>query len=383
MTDKISKSIEPFQSLLCNTFKQTNKKAIEVLMMLACGHIFEIFTPNQLIQILCIDKNEVYDTIKSWSVWCFRKMFFIIGCHQALIAIRENISKSPATLSRLKITISVDDTVIDRLGKIISLTYNWYSGRHKKSVKGQNIIVITINVGDRIIPINIRPVGKQGRANTSKPQVFRSMIAEVVEFFKQNGIELTQFPITFDSWYGSDKLVEMLKKEGFNIILVHSKSNYVFTIDGDKKKLSAHKKDIQFDESAWGCKGTPVARKTAESPTFGKVILLFFRDGNNVRCVMAFGKKLRACEILSIWRQHHRVEQFFRRLKTDLQIHKMRMRCREGVHATIGIKLLAYLLMENLSATSGLTFHQIKIQAKREVGLSSFYREHFHSFMVA
>jgi hypothetical protein len=129
MTDKISKSIEPFQVLLCNTFKQTNKKAIEVLMMLACGHIFEIFTPNQLIQILGIDKNEIYDTIKSWSVFLFRKMFFIIGCNQALVAIRENISKSPATLSRLKITISVDDTVIDRLGKVISLTYNWYSGR--------------------------------------------------------------------------------------------------------------------------------------------------------------------------------------------------------------------------------------------------------------
>ncbi|MEK7396837.1 MAG: hypothetical protein AAB116_07850 [Candidatus Poribacteria bacterium] len=153
MTDKISKSIKPFQVLLSNTFKQTNQKAIEVLMMLACGHIFEIYTPNQLIQTLYLDKNEVYGTIKSWSVFLFRKMFFIIGCHQALTAVRENISKSPATLSRQKITISVDDTVIDRLGKVISLTYNWYSGRHKKSVKGQNIIVITINVGDRIIPI--------------------------------------------------------------------------------------------------------------------------------------------------------------------------------------------------------------------------------------
>ena len=175
----------------------------------------------------------------------------------------------------------------------------------------------------------------------------------------------------------------MLKKEGFDVLLIHAKGNYVFTIDGIKKKLSAHKKDIEFDESAWGCKGIPVARKAAESPTFGKVILLFFRDGKNIKCVMAFGKKLRAYEILSIWRQHHRVEQFFRRLKTDLQIHKMRMRCREGVYATIGIKLLAYLLMENLSATSGLTFHQIKIRAKREVDLCSFFREHFHSFMVA
>ena len=33
----------------------------------------------------------------------------------------------------------------------------------------------------------------------------------------------------------------------------------VFTIDGKKQKLSLHKKEIDLDDSAWGCKGIAVA----------------------------------------------------------------------------------------------------------------------------
>ena len=185
MTDKITKSLRPFQELFYTIFGWSSQQAIEILMMLACGHIFEIFTPNQLAQTLGIDKNKVYDAIRDWSIFLFRKMFLLVGCH--------------------------------------------------------------------------------------------------------------------------------------------------------------------LDDNVWGCDRIAVCRKEAVSPTFcssvgrrndiGKVVLLFFRDGSGIsakiKCIMAFGRKLRACEILSVWKQHHSIEQFWRRLKNDLQIHKVRMRGREGVHAMV------------------------------------------------
>jgi ribonucleotide reductase alpha subunit len=209
------------------------------------------------------------------------------------------------------------------------------------------------------------------------------MLYEVLSFFEQKGINLTSFPITFDSWYGSKKLVNMLREVGFTSILIHAKGNYVFEIDGKKQKLSVYKKQVKFGKSAWGCGDIPVVRKAAESPTFGKLILLFFKDGQNVKCIMVFGKKLRASKIISIWRQHHSVECFWRRLKTDIQIHRVRMRSREGVYAMIGIKIVAYLLMEQLSFRTGLTFQQLKVRAKREIDIYSFFSEHFHSLMAA
>jgi len=383
MIKKVTQSITFFQGLFNSTFTANSQYVIEVLLMLASGHIFDIFTPNQLVQTMGIDKNKVYSAIKEWSVFMFRKLLFVIGCYIASILIKYANSKSPSTLSRLGITLCVDDTVVDRTGKLISLTYNWFSGKHKKPIHGQNIIAITIKIGNRIIPLSVRPVSKQGRGNTSKPAIFKDMLSEVISFFKQKGIDLTRFPITFDSWYGSKKLVDMLSEAKFTTILIHAKGNYVFTIDGKKQKLSAHKKEIEFDESAWGCDGIPVARKAAESPAFGKVLLLFFKDGEKIKCVMVFGRQLRACEIMSIWKQHHSIECFWRRLKSDLQIHKVRMRDREGVYAMVGIKVVAYLLMEHLSAQTGLTFHQLKIQAKREIDICSFFSEHFHSLMVS
>jgi Transposase DDE domain len=382
MNDKINKSVEPFQEFLNDNFKQCSKESIEVLLMLAYGHMFDIFTPNQLIQTLNVDKNKVYDAINSWSIYHLRKLFLLAGFPETKKLIEDALTKSPATLSRMRITLCVDDTVVDRLGNLISLTYNWYSGKHHHVVKGQNIISITIKIGQRVIPLCIRPVGKQGRGNTSKPDIFRDMLRSVLELYKQEGIDLNRFPITFDSWYGSDNLIDILKEEGFDQIIVHAKSNYVFTIEGKKQKLSLHKPEIELNDSAWGCKGIPIARKEAESPTFGKVILVFFLDCSKVKCIMVFGRKLRASEAISIWKQHHSIEQFWRRLKHDLQIHRMRLQNRNGVYSMVGIKFLAYLVMEKLYALTGLTFQQIKNHAKREINICSFFREHFHLFPI-
>ena len=382
MIDKISKVIEQFQEFFDTNFTRCDQESVEILLMLAWGHMFDIFTPNQLAQILGIDKNKVYDAINSWSIYHLRKLFLNVGFAQVKELIAEALTKSPATLSRMRITLSVDDTVIDRMGKLMSLTYSWFSGRHHDVVKGQNIIAITIKIGERVIPLCIRPVGKQGRGNTSKPEIFRDMLHSVLELFQQEGINLNQFPITFDSWYGSDDLVKILKEAGFDQILIHAKSNYVFTIDGKKQKLSLHKKEIQLDDSAWGCKGIPVARKEAESPTFGKVILVFFMDCSKLKCLMVFGRKLRACEAISIWKQHHSIEQFWRRLKYDLQIHRMRLRGRQGVYAMVAVKLVAYLVMEKVSSMTRMTFQQVKNYAKREIDLCSFFSEHFHLFPV-
>ena len=51
--------------------------------------------------------------------------------------VAEILAKSPATLSRMRDTLSVDDTVIDRMGNVMSHTYSWFSGRHYDVVKGQ------------------------------------------------------------------------------------------------------------------------------------------------------------------------------------------------------------------------------------------------------
>jgi hypothetical protein len=49
-------------------------------------------------------------------------VFLIAGFSEVKKLIDYALTKSPATLSRTRITLCVDDIVIDRMGKLISLT---------------------------------------------------------------------------------------------------------------------------------------------------------------------------------------------------------------------------------------------------------------------
>ena len=136
------------------------------------------------------------------------------------------------------------------------------------------------------------------------------MMKEVLDFFDAQSIDIRKYPITFDSWYGSKKLIGILSDLGFMSILVHGKNNYVMTIKNKKFKLSVHKRSGQLQPKQWGC-DKPVCRVQATSPTFGACIVLFFLDMGKGRTRLVFGKPLRTCEALKIWSQHHGIEHFW------------------------------------------------------------------------
>ena len=73
------------------------------------------------------------------SLYLWQHLFVRIGCSIALEAIREVVSKSASTLSRLCIVISVDDTFVFRYGTDIAYTSNWWSSQAKQPMRGQNI----------------------------------------------------------------------------------------------------------------------------------------------------------------------------------------------------------------------------------------------------
>lgn len=76
---------------------------------------------------------------------------------------------------------------------------------------------------------------------------------------------------------------------------------------------------------------------------------MFFADGKRKRCMMSFSP-LRACEILRIWSQHHGIEEFWRNLKYLLGLSKMSLHARSRAYAGVGVKLLIYLLLDEMLA---------------------------------
>ena len=172
-------------------------------------------------------------------------------------------------------------------------------------------------------------------------------------------------------------LIEILSALGFTRILIHGKSNYVMEIDGETAKLSAHKKTVKLRSNQWGC-DKPVRRLRAKSPTFGELVLLFFLAHGKTQTMMVFGKPLRAAEILHIWSQHHGIEQFWRHLKTDMRLSAMSLHHRNGAYGSLGIEIISYLMIQQVSRSTRLTFHQIKLQLSGDRQMLSTISAHFH-----
>ncbi|MDE0426175.1 MAG: transposase [Candidatus Poribacteria bacterium] len=366
-----------FQSAFYATAPKMTSELAETLLLLSTGHLFGLYNPNQVADALSISKNKRYRDLKEMSLYQWKSLLVGVASTIAIEAIRQTESKSASTQSRRCITISVDDTNDPRYAKTLSYGYKWWSTQQKQAIKGRNILAITLKIGDVILPLNIRIVSKQGRGNTDKPTCFRTMIQEVLEVFDAQGIDLRKYPITFDSWYGSKTLIETLLDLGFTRILVHGKSNYVMEIDAKTAKLSAHKKTVKLLTQQWGC-DKPVRRFRAKSPTFRQLVLLCFSANAKTQTMLVFGRPLRAAETLHIWAQHHGIEQFWRHLKTDLRLSAMSLHHRNGAYGTLGIKVLSYLMIQQVSRSTRLTFHHIKLQLSGDRQLLSVIAAHFH-----
>lgn len=380
MRHKIIKSTIFFQALLSSYFQRITQQVVETLVLLCVCHLFGLYNPNQVADALKLPKARLYRTIGSLSLYHAKSLNLRLGCAMAVDFIKDAESKSASTQSRRRITVSVDDTNLPRDAETLSYCSNYYSRKHNTPIWCQNVLGITLKVGDSVVPLDMRLVSKQGRGNTDKPTLVMTMIKEVLDCFDAHGIDLRKYPITFDSWYGSRKLVDTLSELGFTSILVHGKNNYVMTIAETKAKLSAHKKNIELHADEWGC-DKPVYRVKAMSPTFGECIVIFFRDRGKIRTLLVFGKPLRTAEAMRIWSQHHGIEQFWRHLKTNLHVSAMSLQSREGAYVSLGIKVISYLMLLQISLSERRTFHQIQLQLTGERQILTDFITHFHTII--
>ena len=242
----------------------------------------------------------------------------------------------------------MDDSVIDRVGKRLRCTWSWYSGRWKKVVNGHNLLGIVLTINGKAIPIYLIFCSKQGRKNTDKPSLLISMLTRLKKEFANHNIDITNIPITMDSWYVSEPLKQQLYQLGFKKIVVVGKGNYVFKGDEFKGSASQWKQRVEYEKNSWGI-DVPAQRKTLFNNTFGQVNLLFFQKSSTRSFyLMDFSTiSLRSVEMWRIWKGHNLIEQFWKILKSVLGMGSMRLRG-DGLYMGLLIKAIAYLLMVSL-----------------------------------
>lgn len=362
-------------------FRRGNKEAFQTLMGLSVAHFFGCYNPKQLADFLGIPHQLLYQHLKTFSLYSLKAMLLKFMVHQAVERLKPVLDKSAATRSRAEITLTVDNSVIDRLGRLLRCTYSWYSGRWKQVVNGQDLLGIVLTVEGAPIPLHLLFCAKQGRANTNKPDLLMAMLEQLKDAFAQHGIDLTALPITLDSWFVSQELGNRLRQLGFTKIVLAGKGSYTFTIDKEKHLAAEWKKILPLSANQWGI-DVPALRLRAGSPTFGKVVLFFFQKSTTrAYYLIDFSRPaLRGAEIWHIWKPHQAIEQFWKILKSLLHIKDMQLPG-DGLYTALLIKVIAYLLAlrwKARKALSKLTLTQLMRKISREEDLRALLTEHFH-----
>ena len=371
-----------FFTIFHQEFRKNNGVAFETLMVLAVAHLFGFYNPKQLADFLDVPHQQFYAVLKDWSVYQVKKMLLCFMVKQVAEKLKPVMSKSAATRSRAGTTLSIDNSVIDRFGNLLRCTWSWYSGRYHKVIRGQDLLGIVFTIEHIALPLHLLFCPKQGRYHTTKADLLIFMLIQLKTAFLREGIDITQLPLTMDSAYASQALRERLHQLGFIDIIIAGKGNYVFTIDGQKWDASTWKKVLMLEEPKWGI-DVPSCRIRGYSPTFGSLMLFFFRKSTTRSYyVMNFSQRsLRGAEIWHIWKQHHVIECFWKTMKSIVQIRLMHLQG-DGLYTALLIKVFAYLLALRLQAQrifSKLTITEIMRNLRREEDLRDFLMTHFHA----
>jgi hypothetical protein len=371
-----------FFTLFHHEFRTNNPIAFEVLMVLAVAHLFGFYNPKQLADFLEVPHQNFYAELKHWSIYQVKKMLLRFMVKQAAEQLTPVMSKSAATRSRAGMTLSIDNSVMDRCGKLLRCTWRWYSGRYHKVIRGQDVLGIVLTIQHIALPLHLLFCPKQGRYHTTKADVLIFMLTQLKTAFLREGIDISQLPLTMDSAYVSQELRQRLHQLGFLDIIIAGKGNYVFTIDTQKWDASTWKKVLMLEEPKWGI-DVPSCRLWGSSPTFGSLILFFFRKSTTRSYyLMNFSQRsLRGAEIWHIWKQHHVIECFWKIMKSIFQLRSMHLQG-DGLYTALLIKVFAYLLALRLQAQgvfSKLTLTEIMRQLRREADLRDFLATHFHA----
>ena len=370
-----------FFALFHHEFRKGNLIAFEVLMALALAHIFGFYNPKQLADFLGVPHQKLYVQLKDWSVYYLKEMLIRFMVKLAVEHLKPVLNKSASTQSRAGMTLSIDNSVIDRFGKLLRCTWSWYSGRYHTVIRGQDLLGIVLTINQLAFPLHLLFCSKQGRYNTNKADLLISMLSHLKAAFDREGIDLTKIPLTMDSWFVSQPLRERLHRVGFTKIIIAGKSNYTFTIDGKKQDASQWKKDVVRHAPTWGI-DVPSSRVQGDSPTFGSITLFFFQKSTTRSYyLMNFSPvSMRGAEIWHIWKQHHLIEYFWKILKSIFHIRAMQLQG-DGLYTAWLIKVLASMLAIRLQAHrpfSKLTITQIMRHLSRDHDLTDWLTTHFH-----
>lgn len=359
---------------------QEREETVEVILLMIVGILYGLYNPNQVAEQLETNPKPLYEQLKQMSAHNWRgllKKMMMDAAREKLAKYRDS---SAATKSRQEASLSIDDSVVKRLGEMLSYVWAWYSGQYHQVKRGQDLLGIVLRIDGEIIPLSLVWVSKQGRGKTNKPDLLVKEMGALKEAFLQDGIDLTELGISFDSWWIGELFSEKLSEIEFTKQVICGKSHLILKVGKAKQSFAEHFLESKSKlKQGWGHK-IPAHRLKGLNPTLGQiVVILYDHPRSKAYSLVAPAQPLRTCEALRIWANHSSVETFWKRLKQWLGLGKMQLQGKRGAWADLTLRVLAYFFALPLLGTVVASLAKLSHLLRRKATFAQLIFEHFQS----
>jgi Transposase DDE domain len=262
-------------------------------------------------------------------------------------------------------TLSGDDTVLDKPysdpSKTTLIDYFW-SGKHKKVVKGINLITVYYTDPNGVsVPVNYRVNDK--RDGKTKHDYFREMVLEVMAWGLMPGI------ITADSWYACVETLTLLKHQEWGFLFA-IESNRLVSVEVSQEYRQVCHLEIPSTGRIVYLKQVGLVKvfRTVFKNEFRHYIV-FVPDSTTL-------ESFPESEFKRLHDHHWGIEQFHRAVKQVCNIERFFVRDHNAIHTHIFSALRAFVQLEFKRAAGDiLNWYQVKRNLFNPL-ISAFIQDH-------
>jgi putative transposase len=241
----------------------------------------------------------------------------------------------------------LDDSTLDKpYARQIGLVSRHWSGKHKRVVRGINLLTLLWTDGDRLIPTDYRLYDKE-RDGFTKNDHFRALLAVA----QARGFRPAC--VGFDSWYASLENLKAVREAGWR---------WLTQLKGNRLVNPAGAGNRPLAECAIAETGT---RVHLQGYGFVRVFRIVSPDGDTEHwatndLALAEGRRLQYAE----WAWG--IEEYHRGLKQHCGVERAQVRAARAQRAHIGCAIRAFLRLEWHRQTTGIAWWEAKTAIVRE-----------------
>jgi DDE superfamily endonuclease len=273
--------------------------------------------------------------------------------HDAFTRLLNRLEPDPETLweeaepavEQAKGVLIIDDSTLDKpYAKHISLVTRHWSGKHRKPVRGINLITLLWADGDRKVPCDYRVFSKAD-GKTKHDHFWEMLLMAKARGFSPKYV-------LFDGWYASLENLKQVRDLGWL---------WLTRLKGDRKVTPADRRMRALDEVAVASRGTVLHRR-------GYGLVQVFRidapDGDTEYwatndLTMEPGRRQHYAEV------SFAIENYHRELKQNCGVERCQVRSERAQRNHIGLALRAFLRLEWHFFTTGISGFDAKLRLVR------------------